>query len=88
MLGQNSINPFNARTAIELRIGAEYMTIDSFQPRGTTGILNRHSQRHDLRDHLGWHEPVKVLRSPVGVYLYRLRDDYRTWEVIRMLLIR
>ena len=86
MLGQNSPNPFNARTAIELRIPAEYMTLDIFNLGGQR-VYSTEISRGTTRT--TW-DGTNQEGSPVasGVYLYRLRDDYRTWEVKRMLLIR
>ena len=85
-LEQNLPNPFNARTAIEVRIPVDYMTLDIFNLGGQQ-VYSTAVSRGTTR--ITW-DGTNQQGFPVasGVYLYRLRDDKRIWVVKRMLLIR
>ena len=88
-LGQNSPNPFNAQTAIELHIPAAIsgnIAIDIFNLGGQlvhSLAVSRGSTRITWDGTSGEGLPVAS-----GVYLYRLRVGERTWALRRMVLVR
>ena len=88
-LGQNSPNPFNAQTAIEVHIPAAILgdtAIDIFNLGGQlvrSLAVSRGSTRITWDGTSGKGLPVAS-----GVYLYRLRVGERTWALRRMILVR